>query len=109
MIGRKRFDLVKKLAKKTYKTINPIDYWRNMGLVFGENVEIAPASNFDTEPHMISIGNNVKITSGVRFVTHDDWVYVLRNLMNNPNIDLVKRTYVGNKVFIGNNATIMPG
>ena len=36
--------------------------------------------NFNTEPHLISIGNNVSIATGVKFITHDVVSFVLKNL-----------------------------
>ena len=51
---------------------------------------------------MIEIGDNVRITSGVRFVTHDGGVWV-------SDIDLFGKIRIGNNVHIGFNAIIMPG
>lgn len=46
----------------------------------GVDCEIYPDVEFGSEPYMITIGNHVRITNGVRFVTHDGGVWVLRNL-----------------------------
>ncbi len=99
----------KGIFDKIYQYISPKKYWCDRGLKCGNNVIIERTASFDTEPYLITIGNNVKITSNVRFVTHDGGVYVLRNLMNRKELDLFKKIKVGNNVFIGNRVTIMPG
>ena len=59
---------------------------------------------------MIEIGDNVRITSGVRFVTHDGGVWVLRHKYSElSDIDLFGKIRIGNNVHIGFNAIIMPG
>ena len=56
---------------------------------------------------MISIGNNCRIANGVRFVTHDGGVWVLRNL-GLKDVDVFGQISIGNNVHIGWNAIIMP-
>lgn len=41
------------------------------GGVLGKNCVIYPDVEFGSEPYLIKIGDNVRITNGVRFVTHD--------------------------------------
>lgn len=56
------------------------------------------------------MGNNVKIVNGVRFITHDGGVHVLRNLKKEyRNIDLFGRIVIKDNVFIGLNSIILPG
>ena len=38
---------------------------RERGLVIGEGCEILNGYNFGSEPYLVEIGNNVRITSGV--------------------------------------------
>lgn len=82
---------------------------RKAGVQIGENCEIYDGINWGSEPYLISIGNQVRITKGVTFVTHDGGVWVLRNLKKRQNIDLVRPIKIGNNVHIGVNAIIMPG
>jgi len=60
-----------------------------------------------SEPYLIEIGNHVTVTKGVRFVTHDGGVWVLRKKY--PNIDVVGRITILDNVFIGLGATLLPG
>lgn len=73
----------------------------------GENCEISYDVEFGSEPYLIKIGNNCRITNGVRFITHDGGVWVLRN-MGHKNIDVFGKIEIGNNVNIGWNAIIMP-
>ena len=52
---------------------------RKKGVKIGDNSEIYSTVSFGSEPYLISIGNNVRITAGVHFVTHDGGMWVLRN------------------------------
>ena len=76
----------------------------------GKNCEIYSSVVFGTEPYLIEIGNNVRITDGVKFVTHDGGLWVLRNMYE----DMKKADYFGkiiikDNVHIGWNTVIMPG
>ncbi len=56
---------------------------------------------------MITLGNNVHITSGVRFITHDGGTLILRKEV--PDLEITKPIKVGNDVYFGINSIIMPG
>jgi acetyltransferase-like isoleucine patch superfamily enzyme len=82
-------------------------YNKILGVKFGENTRITGIPSFGSEPFLITIGNNVTITQGVTFHNHDGGIAVLRNKY--PNTDFIRPINIGNNVFIGSNATIMPG
>lgn len=92
-----------------YPDAKRIDYLRSLGIQIGNNCEVFTSVDFGSEPYLISLGNYVKISNGVRFVTHDGGVFVLRNMGLLPNADIFGRITIHNNVFIGNYATIMPG
>lgn len=83
-------------------------YLRSIGVVIGENCEIYKDASFGSEPYLIKIGNHERITSGVKFITHDGGVWVLRDNYD-ERIDLFGKITVGNNVHIGMNSIIMPG
>lgn len=91
------------------KTSDPIKYAQKIGVIVGENCEFYKDISWGSEPYLISVGNNVRITSGCKFVTHDGGVYVLRNLKNIPKADIFGPIKIGNNVHIGLNCIIMPG
>lgn len=94
------------LFKYVYKRmISPITYWRKQGVKIGDDCSIS-SCDFGTEPYLITIGNHVQITDGVKFFTHGGG-WVLRNEI--PDFDIFGRITIGNNVYIGNNAIILPG
>ena len=75
----------------------------------GESCAIDISASFGSEPYLISIGDHVRINEGVKFVTHDGGVWVLRGMKEEyRNIDLFGKITVGNNVHIGTDTIIMP-
>lgn len=76
----------------------------------GKNCIIDKTAEFGTEPYLISMGDNVRITKGVRFITHDGSLWVPRNLgLVDKKADFFGKIVIGNNVNIGWDAIIMPG
>ena len=58
----------------------------------------------------MAIGNNVRITSGVKITTHDGGVWVLRHKYPElRDVDKFGRVTIGDNCHIGMGAIIMPG
>ncbi len=86
-----------------------IQYLRKQGMTIGAGCEILNGFEFGSEPYLITLGNNVRIVSGVRFITHDGGVWVLRHLSQELNdIDLFGPITVGDNCHIGTNVIVMP-
>lgn len=81
---------------------------KNNGLIIGKDCYIHSRVDFGSEPYLIKIGDHVRITAGVRFITHDGGVWVFRNNEDDKNLDVFGTITVGNNVHIGVNAIIMP-
>ncbi len=80
------------------------------GGTIGTGCSIPESTYFGSEPWLITIGNNVRITDGVRFYTHDGAVWVLRNLYKElEDVDVFGRIVIGDNVHIGANSMILPG
>ena len=79
-------------------------YLIKKGVVIGDDAHIY--SNIaTTESYLIKIGNNVTISNGVSFITHDNSISkVLLNVS-----DLFGRIEIGDNCFIGAHSIIMPG
>ncbi|MGX7076493.1 acyltransferase [Globicatella sanguinis] len=74
------------------------------GANIGNNVRtFSPISG--SESYLISIGNNVTISTGVKFITHDNSIIKFRENAT----DLVGEIKIGDNCFIGANALILPG
>lgn len=97
-----------KLLKDYYLRFSKtgVDYARYRGVEVGNDCRIF-TTTLGTEPWLISIGNKVTITSGVRFLTHDGSTWLFNDEKGRR--ELFKRVKVGNNVFIGINSIIMPG
>ena len=82
---------------------------RDSGVQFGKDCRIFgdPDEVFGSDPWLITLGDHVSITSGVRFVTHDGAVWVLRH--KHKHLDVHGRIKVGNNVFFGINSVVLPG
>ncbi len=88
---------------------DPIAYARTLGVKIGQNCRfwgITPYT-FSTEPWLITIGNNVYITGEVQFITHDGGTLPFRREV--PDLEWTAPIVVGNDVFIGIRAIILPG
>lgn len=83
---------------------------KRRGLSIGAGCEILNGFDFGSEPYLITIGNNVRISDGVKITTHDGGVWVLRNLYPELSAaDRFGRVTIGDNCHIGMNAMIMPG
>ena len=109
--------LLNKIRLLTASPKGIIKFYQEQGMRIGGNCEINKNVNIITEPYLITLGNNVRITSGVKFITHDGGLYVARNYAKGikkicPNIeraDKFGKITIGNNVHIGVDTIIMPG
>ncbi|NVC64713.1 acyltransferase [Vibrio sp. 05-20-BW147] len=81
-------------------------YARSIGVHVGKGCRFVGKNDFGSEPYLIIIGDKVSLTN-VQFVTHDGGVWVFRDEFSD--IDVIAPIRVGNNVFIGAGATLMPG
>lgn len=91
---------IKKMTGNEYSIMR----MRNSGISIGERCRIYTFLQ-SHEPSMIQIGNDVTISSGVAFVTHDN--SVLKYL--DPMTDVVGKITIGDQCFIGQNSILMLG
>lgn len=100
---------LKHLISQIRAKLDPIGYARGLGVKMGENVRFygMRPGMFSTEPWLISIGNNVYITNGCQFITHDGGTLILRKDI--PDLELTAPITVGDDVYIGLNTLILPG
>lgn len=81
---------------------------RKEGVKIGDGSEIYGGVSFGSEPYLITLGNNVRITSGCKLITHDGGVWTLRKMKLLEDADIFGKISIGNNVHIGSNAIIMP-
>lgn len=84
------------------KPLDAVSFYRQRGVQIGDNVDIIESYIDGCHGRLVSIGNNVTIT-GARILTHDAST---KKFLGYSKIGFVK---IGNNVFIGNGAIILPG
>ena len=98
---RQLFDLAYFMAKGS------VAYARKKGVKIGENCRIY-IKNWGSEPFLVSIGDHVTVTSGVKFITHDGSTCLVKDEQG-KRYQRFAPIQVGSHVFIGVNSIIMPG
>ncbi len=110
---------LKKISKRALKHIRGggssssafIERLRKKGVEVGEGCYFFDPSNtrVDTQrPHLLTIGNYVKVASGAIILTHDYSRSVLIDAYGDS-IGNARETKIGNNVFIGMNAILLMG
>lgn len=94
-----------------YSSDTYVKYLRNIGVKIGSRTTIFdPRTTIidETRPWMISIGDDVQITSGVTILTHGfDWS-VLKGVYGEV-LGSSGKVSIGNNVFIGMKSTVLKG
>ncbi len=104
----KIFKLIKLIRNRIMQTTNPVGWAKKIGVNFPNGgIHLYGRISWSTEPWIITLGNNVHITEGVKFLTHDGGTLLYRNKV--PDLEITKPIIVGNDVYIGNNVIILPG
>lgn len=93
---------------KKFKRNNLAEFISGGGII-GSGCSVERDVVFGSEPYLISIGNNVRITFGVKFATHDGGMWTLRKCGLLENADVFGKIVVGDNTNIGWNAIILPG
>lgn len=92
---------------KSRKDPSLSSYYRYLGANIGKECSfIGRNISLSSEPYLITIGNNVRVSFDVAFITHDGGTHILRKKY--PNASLYGKINVGNNVFIGARSIILP-
>lgn len=98
------------IFSKYHMQKDPVTYLRKQGARIGDGCSIASNVSFGSEPYLINIGDNVRLTERVRLITHDGGVWVVRHIMDEfKDVDLFGKITIGNNVHVGVDSVIMPG
>lgn len=84
-----------------------VRFARTKGVAIGNNCRVY-IKNWGSEPFLVELGNDVTITSGVKFITHDGSTCLIKN-SDNYRYQKYGKIIVGNNVFIGVNTILLPG
>lgn len=81
---------------------------RRNGVKIGEGCYVEKNAIFGSEPYLITLGNDVRITSGVIFITHDGGLWPLRKKGICPEGDMFGPIEIKEGTHVGINSIIMP-
>lgn len=90
-----------------FSRMNPEKYARFIGVNVGENPHFYGKVSWGSEPWIITIGDNVHITGGCKFIAHDGGTLIFRDQI--PDLEITKPITVGNNVYIGEETMVLPG
>jgi carbonic anhydrase/acetyltransferase-like protein (isoleucine patch superfamily) len=92
-----------------YARLAPVTYAKKLGVQMKGSVTIYGTSYFmfSAEPYLVTLGDNVFISIDASFVCHDGSTLPFRKDI--PDLELAGEIIVGNNVFIGTKALILPG
>lgn len=97
----------RKLFLLIFQKIAPVKYAKYIGVnCYPDSLHIYGKVYWNTEPWLITLGENVYITDGVKFITHDGGTLLYRKRV--PDLEITKPIVIGG-VYIGNNVLILPG
>ena len=96
----------KEIEKRIYGRLG---YAKRLGMNVGNEVTVMSGMNFGSEPYLITLGDRVRISTDVLFVTHDGGTWAFRRETGRDNIVRFGKIKVGNDTFIGARSVIMPG
>lgn len=97
-------------ANRNYKSKN--QYLELQGAIIGQRTRLnCKVQAFGTEPYLVRVGTDCLFAEDVRFITHDGGISVLNTLnkFGNVRYDKIAPIEIGNNVYIGTGAYIMPG
>lgn len=86
--------------------LGPERWARRLGVQIGTGCRIYTTS-WGSEPFLVSVGDRVTITSGVKLLTHDGATWLVRD--EGVRYQRYGRIEIGDDVFIGVNAVVLPG
>lgn len=88
-------------------SLDPVAYAKKIGVQMNGEVTIYGTSYamFSAEPYLVTLGDNVFISVGAKFLCHDGSTLPFRK--DHPDLELAGEINVGNNVFIGMGALIL--
>jgi acetyltransferase-like isoleucine patch superfamily enzyme len=91
-----------------HAALYPVSYAKKIGVGINGQLTIYGSSYemFSTEPYLVTLGDNVFISIKAKFVCHDGSTLPFRKII--PDLELAGEITVGNNVFIGMGALILP-
>ena len=97
--------LIKRFKYLIMRHTDPIGYAEKIGVNFPDGeLHLYGNTSWSTEPWIITLGKNVHITDGVKFITHEGGVLIFRKKV--PDLEITKPIVIGDNVVIGAGAVV---
>ena len=90
------------------KMLGSLESARIDGMQTGNNIRVMGGVDFGSEPYLITLGDDITISFGVHFVTHDGGTWAFRDMDEYKNIHKFGRIRVGSHSFVGGGTIILP-
>lgn len=103
------FHFVKRLFYHINSRKDPVGYARKLGVKVGERCSFTSFPDFGSEPYLIELGNHVRTSSDVAFVTHDGATWVFREEEKYKKVIRYGKITVRDNCFLGMRCIILPG
>lgn len=100
-----------KLLNQIKQYIDPFGYAVKNGMIVGKGCTLASrnGTSFGSEPYLITLEDEVRLSGGVTFITHDGGTWAFRDKEEYKDVLKFGAIKVGYRTFVGYGATIMPG
>ena len=100
-----------KLNERIKQYIDPMGYAISKGMKVGKGCTLASrnGTSFGSEPYLITLEDEVRLSGGVQFITHDGGTWAFRDLDKYADVLKFGAIKVGFRSFIGYGVIIMPG
>ena len=100
------YSIIKIIYLFFLKQISPIKHARAIGVNIGRGCLVYRSMEWPAEPYLITIGDNCALTGGTRIFTHGGSTVAREKY---PDFDVFGKVVLGNRVYVGSGAMIMPG
>ena len=102
-------NIVRRLLEKRQAARDPVGFAKSLGVDIRGSIRFYGIDRgmFGSEPWLISFGDNVYVTAGCQFVTHDGGTLILRK--EYPDLEWTAPIEVGNDVYFGVRSIVLPG
>lgn len=107
MIWNRWLRAIAKPFIEIFRRVSPIKYAKWVGVNIGKNPHFYGTTSWGTEPWLITLGDNVHITGGCKFINHDGGALIFRDKV--PDLEITKPIVIGNNVYIGEDTMILMG
>ena len=91
------------------KIIGSLKDAQRQGMIVEDGVTVMGGVNFGSEPYLITLRKNCRISSNVNFVNHDGGTHAFRCWPKYSHVVKYGKIEIGENSFIGAESTIMPG